>query len=423
MDGGVKRFVYFLLMLQVVLCPTESLAESARCIKLRKIDSPEEGRAFYAFPECRDTALERVTSYLPSQETRLAEIAQFLELTDPLSTKARYQLLSILLKDSPQKAFEEYASIKQLDPQFFSEVQEAEILIQVGKLQQATRILDKLISAHPGNLEARRLRAVAHFEAKNFNEATSDLQFFLDGDSESAPYQLAASKTFFKLGMKDKARRLLEETDLERITDQTQLIAFGSLAESLGEITLAENGYRALNDENAEASILLARVLQKQGKLIDAREILMRAKDKFPGNDFLLAEIIQDHFEQGKLSIAARLLEQWQEKYPEKIWIANRLNGLKQRFAVRKIEDGNLRRKPDKAERVPASKNTKESRNFRYVSVRKGESLMSVSFRLFGTHQRWRDILRANKDRISSPNQIPTGMKLKVPDSSEEDFE
>jgi nucleoid-associated protein YgaU len=47
--------------------------------------------------------------------------------------------------------------------------------------------------------------------------------------------------------------------------------------------------------------------------------------------------------------------------------------------------------------------------------VRPGESLMTISNRLFGTHQRWKEIWKLNRKELRSPSSVRARMMLKVP--------
>lgn len=48
-------------------------------------------------------------------------------------------------------------------------------------------------------------------------------------------------------------------------------------------------------------------------------------------------------------------------------------------------------------------------------TVQVGDTLSSISRKLYGSENRWRDIYSANKDRLSSPQALKPGQTLKVP--------
>lgn len=47
--------------------------------------------------------------------------------------------------------------------------------------------------------------------------------------------------------------------------------------------------------------------------------------------------------------------------------------------------------------------------------VQKGDTLSSISRQIYNTPSRWMDIYRANKDKLSTPNQLKVGQKLRLP--------
>lgn len=51
--------------------------------------------------------------------------------------------------------------------------------------------------------------------------------------------------------------------------------------------------------------------------------------------------------------------------------------------------------------------------------VRKGETLATLSFRVYGTHRLWPEIHAANRDQITDPNHVIEGARLRIPRSPE----
>jgi nucleoid-associated protein YgaU len=51
----------------------------------------------------------------------------------------------------------------------------------------------------------------------------------------------------------------------------------------------------------------------------------------------------------------------------------------------------------------------------RQYSVAKGDTLSSISLKVYGTSGRWREIFEANSDRIRSPSQLKVGLALSIP--------
>lgn len=47
--------------------------------------------------------------------------------------------------------------------------------------------------------------------------------------------------------------------------------------------------------------------------------------------------------------------------------------------------------------------------------VRRGDTLRSIAARMYGDANLWRRILRANLDRLGSPEELRIGMTLRIP--------
>lgn len=48
--------------------------------------------------------------------------------------------------------------------------------------------------------------------------------------------------------------------------------------------------------------------------------------------------------------------------------------------------------------------------------VQSGDTLSDISLAVFGTSTRWKELLEANKDKLSKPESLKVGMKLKIPE-------
>jgi LysM repeat protein len=60
------------------------------------------------------------------------------------------------------------------------------------------------------------------------------------------------------------------------------------------------------------------------------------------------------------------------------------------------------------------STNATEATQTEDYSVKRGDTLMKVSFEIYGDIYRWKEIYEKNKDKISNPNAIPSGLVLKI---------
>ncbi len=57
-----------------------------------------------------------------------------------------------------------------------------------------------------------------------------------------------------------------------------------------------------------------------------------------------------------------------------------------------------------------------EPRETRFHIVRKGETLSGISFRYYGSANKWQKILSANRDSIKDANKLSPGTKLIIPE-------
>jgi hypothetical protein len=64
---------------------------------------------------------------------------------------------------------------------------------------------------------------------------------------------------------------------------------------------------------------------------------------------------------------------------------------------------------------APATQNPAPARGARAHTVGKGDTLMSLSLRYYGTRSRWRDIYQANRGAMKSEGDIRIGMQLTIP--------
>jgi nucleoid-associated protein YgaU len=51
----------------------------------------------------------------------------------------------------------------------------------------------------------------------------------------------------------------------------------------------------------------------------------------------------------------------------------------------------------------------------RVHTVEKGDTLMNISQRYYGTRGKWRDIYAANRNVMTGENDLKIGMQLKIP--------
>ena len=48
-------------------------------------------------------------------------------------------------------------------------------------------------------------------------------------------------------------------------------------------------------------------------------------------------------------------------------------------------------------------------------TVQPGDTLSNISRKVYGTTGRWRDIFKANRDRMATPESLKPGQSLRIP--------
>jgi len=59
-----------------------------------------------------------------------------------------------------------------------------------------------------------------------------------------------------------------------------------------------------------------------------------------------------------------------------------------------------------------------ETPEFQTYTVKKGETLWSISRKFYGTGKKWRSIYEANKNVIANPSKVRAGITLKIPSAT-----
>ncbi len=76
---------------------------------------------------------------------------------------------------------------------------------------------------------------------------------------------------------------------------------------------------------------------------------------------------------------------------------------------------------PEPVKTIPPQPSVKPANNYvmgtTYI-VQRGDTLSKISQKCYGTSQRWKEILDANKDKIPNVNGLKVGTKLVIPDKT-----
>lgn len=458
MDWSLKIFRFSILCLILGGLPLLSVSQNKLCA--HPFQTIEAARSCYSEFQYRASALDFVLAQLKDASEQQKELELYLTRFDPLSLRARESLLYFRLSEGKTKeVLKEIELIQKLDADFFPPLKAAGILYESGNYQESRKILDQLLRREPGNLEARKLRAVVLFEIKEFAKSYEDLQFFAkNGNITDQGYLIASAKTLFELKERDRAREILQSISLENLT-APQLYSLADLAEKMKEYHLAKQLYHQLLKQKSDLAQVLrfGNLLMRLNNLKEAQDLFDRENQKYSTHeDFILAQVELASL-QGKLAHAGNLLEQKLNQFPQMERLNEKLMQIRQGFIDPKVLQALEKRESDSAaiiakqnqpreleslpkevevvtelpeevkrialtSSLPAEKKASENRKptniaaepFRTYRVRKGESLMTFSNRVYGTHQKWKEVFEWNRNKLKSPNHIRPGMKLKV---------
>jgi len=456
----------------VIAYPIYSLSQINECPG--EVDSVEVARSCYFDYRRREQALEIALQLSPSNEEKIDELNYYIAKADPLSLAAREKRLHLFLaEENASEVLREFRVIRKLDSEFFPPEKAAHLLFQSKNYSASKEILDKLLAAQPGNLEARKLRAVALFELREYKLSYEDLLFFAEsGDTQDINFRIASARTLFELKRVEKARSMLQSLSVEDLAI-SQLPPVAELAEKLNEVSFSRAAYRRLLQSQFEIKWILkyASLLRKTSSNEECEELLRKAKEFYPDSPEIELARYQFNMGRGKLARAGSDLERFLLAHPEHTNLRDALFGLRTDFVDKKIlaqiekeekaserqkkvelakeraeeKREDLQRKladkaseklPDQVKitsvepsKIESSRAIKSKKNdnktkdrvpsnlaseYKVVKVKKRETLMKFSFRVHGTHQRWKEIFKLNKDKLESPDHVRPGMRLKV---------
>lgn len=407
-----KAIVYFLICLSCE--PAFADGVLAECARPDKIESLDILRDCYRSRDFRDGALLRVVQLSENSESKVREIESFIKDFAPFSLRARTTLLDLYLESGAfSLASIQLSAIERLDSGYLSHEAKAGYLVRAGRYKEARKILKEILSDQPANLRARRLSAVVSYELENYPQAIRDLQYLIDPKAPSAVLELALVKSKFKNGDRKGASERLRACELCRALDEPGLsFEIGRVAEMVGDLVLAESAYRASLDRDARPAIRLSKILEKRGKQGEAIEVLKVALKTHEGDDRVLQALANLYVKGGKIAAAGEFLEEVSERFPEKKWAVEK---LAQAQSLVGGSGPGVRVVVEEMPQAQSQKREPAAAGWRFVNVKPGDSLMSLSYRVFGTHKKWKKLYGWNSEWLQGPDSLLPGMKLRVP--------
>lgn len=216
-----------------------------------------------------------------------------------------------------------------------------EVLLQQGKVKEASEVNSQILKANPKDYDARALAAAFLLDKGDVAKATADLQAVLSQSPDNTIAKFRLGQAYFKRGDVEQARKQFEETIKLRPNDTAARLALAELQLTRGEFDLAlRNAVQAvaIDRSNVEGRLIAAAAYRGQKKFSEARKLLDIVLKADPPSANGLLQLGELNLEEGKFPEA--------EDAFRRAW---RLNPADVR-ALTGIADSDMDRKmPDKA--------------------------------------------------------------------------
>lgn len=241
----------------------------------------------------------------------------------------------------------------------------ADFLVRHGKTKQAESVLANAVTKRPGNVQlltvlgrvrlriqdwagaqaaAQALEKVAAnssagqqilgralFAQQRFSESISAFQRSYEAASQAAPPMIPLITAYVESGRIDDAEKFLESVLAANPNNADALVLSGSISNFRQKPEQAEANYRKAIDrqpDNAVGHRALAQFYVRQGKVDEARSVLLDARKQLP-DDFSLGMLLAAiHQAQGNEDDTISIYEELLKVYPNSPAVLNNLAGL-----------------------------------------------------------------------------------------------
>lgn len=219
--------------------------------------------------------LNRALARLQDKETVRSIVNRLTEpyLNEPAAHFARAQASAGA--DDNQSALGSIGRALELRPYWEpATVFKAQILIQLGSVDEANRVLAELVERDPSNANLRLAYARSLVSAQKLPEARQQFQTLLDADPGNRDMLFAVALVSFQLGDLETAARLFEQTLLAGHPEADGIrLNLGNIAERRSDDETALRWYRAIGPgrQHLDAQLRIAFILARAGQIEEAR--------------------------------------------------------------------------------------------------------------------------------------------------------
>lgn len=337
----------------------------------------------------------------------------------PSHFQAREYLTRSYLKNgNVTEAFREAKTLFRWEPHAI-EIKDlmADIWSAKKEWKKAIPIYVSVLRGDPQKSETGLKLAAAYIEIHDFGSAENEYLRQLQREPSSKTSIEGLHALYVKWDRPEKLGKVLKDLFESDKRNTYAGSRYGRMLASLGEWSrVSEVFYEVVKGPNPEvdAFLFLANALYKQKEIKESARFLEEAEKKFPGDQrvsfnrgIVLEALGRDSEAIQAYSKVTPVAAFYSKAQANLGFLLKRAGKFQESQTV--MKNVSLTQAKMIPNSVPSQEVSQE------VVVRKGETLAGVSFRVFGTHRKWKKLAKFNSGIISDPNAILEGAVIKIP--------
>lgn len=320
--------------------------------------------------------------------SRFAEALPDLKLLHDINPFNRDVVMLYAIVLNKQKSSNSYKLIDQFLKQYPQDSQilelKGDLLVKDNRELEAKPYYLQAVAIQPQNINVGTKLGRTHLNLKEIDNAKKQLLRVLEIDKNFEPAQYFYVKAYLNEGDFAQAGSTLEKY-YKKNPKRWVVLGLAKLYQSLDDHQKAEELLveHLKNHDDLELSLILAKGYMAQEKFNKVLDLLERYKGKSNNKKLYFY-----------LTAAYRGVGRKQN--------ANEASDFIKKLGTQKITNQDVE--------------TPRLDSFSSVIVEKGDTLQTISSKLFGTTKRWELIYDLNRDQLKTPHDLTLGMKLKIPD-------
>lgn len=374
-------------------------------------DYPKALRQYSSALKSEQTRDQAIVPYIrllvrTRRETDALEILRdYLDETNPFHVDARMELAKLhITRGESEDALKQLRALQNLRRGYIpAHRMEVELLLEFNRGGEAIERASAFLAKHESN-EILILRAKAYVMQGAAAHAVKDANLALKSFPQNFDAHEVLGDAYLLEGDHVKAEQCWLMA--ERVSPGNPAI-LEKLADLYVQVKRNANAQRLytriLKSDPARLDILVKRgkLHLSMGQSETASEEFKKVLTTDPSHEGAQYQLVKSYLKQGMNDEAGRLLHAWKNRYPERDWI----NSAHQRLI-------------EMLSKTPSSSNASRDLSSSFaedvITVKTGETLMTIAKRLFNSYQKWHAIYSWNRDVISNPDRVEPGTRLKI---------